>query len=72
MGVEDEFIALQDHEENFQSNSKCRLINPKKNELGKVSKVILCFAVTKGMSGRLAEKKNLQEKIERKRLARKD
>ena len=36
----DAFITLKDHKENFQSNPKCRLINPAKSELGKVSKVI--------------------------------
>jgi hypothetical protein len=35
------FIYLKDHKENFDSNPKCRLINPSKSELGKVSKIIL-------------------------------
>ena len=35
------FITLKDHKDNFESNPKCRLINPSKSELGKVSKVIL-------------------------------
>ena len=35
------FITLKDHKANFESNPKCRLINPSKSELGKVSKVIL-------------------------------
>ena len=35
------FITLKDHKENFDSNPKCRLINPSKSELGKVSKIIL-------------------------------
>ena len=35
------FISLKDHKENFQNNPTIRLINPAKNELGKMSKVIL-------------------------------
>ena len=35
------FITLKDHKDNFDSNPKCRLINPSKSELGKVSKNIL-------------------------------
>ena len=35
------FITLKDHKDNFQSSLHCRLINPSKNELGKVSKSIL-------------------------------
>lgn len=35
------FITLKDHKENFQSRPKCRLINPTKNEIGKVSKIML-------------------------------
>ena len=32
------FITLKDHKENFQNNSPVRLINPAKNELGRLSK----------------------------------
>ena len=32
------FVTLKDHKDNFLSNPTCRLINPSKNELGKVSK----------------------------------
>ena len=32
------FITLKDHKENFNSKLPCRLINPSKTELGKVSK----------------------------------
>lgn len=32
------FISLKDHKENFENNPKCRLINPAKPELGKISK----------------------------------
>ena len=35
------YITLKDHKENFSSNPTCRLINPSKNELGKISKYIL-------------------------------
>ena len=32
---------MKDHKDNFDSHPKCRLINPAKSELGKVSKIIL-------------------------------
>ena len=35
------FISLKDHKKNFNSNPQCRLINPAKSNLGKVSKTIL-------------------------------
>ena len=35
------FITLKDHKENFVNSPKTRLINPAKNEIGRVSKVIL-------------------------------
>ena len=35
------FITSKDHKDNFQSSLHCHLINPTKNELGKVSKSIL-------------------------------
>ena len=35
------FITLKDHKENFDSNQKCRLINPAESKPGKVRKVIL-------------------------------
>jgi hypothetical protein len=41
MANREAFITLTDHTENFTSNPKCRLINPAKSELGKVTKVIL-------------------------------
>lgn len=34
------FITLKDHKPNFITNPKCRLINPSKSELGKVSKFL--------------------------------
>ena len=35
------FITLKDHNPNFPNSSKCRLINPTKSEIGKISKIIL-------------------------------
>ena len=35
------FITLKDHKPNFQNNPTCRLINPRKSEIGKISKQIL-------------------------------
>ena len=35
------FISLKDHKENFDNHPQCRLINPAKSNLGKVSKAVL-------------------------------
>ena len=35
------FMSLKDHKPNFMSSHPCRLINPCKSELGKISKIIL-------------------------------
>ena len=35
------FLKLKDRRDNFRSNPTCRLINPSKNELGKVSKQLV-------------------------------
>ena len=35
------FFTLKDHRDNFPNNPQVRLINPAKNELGRISKVIL-------------------------------
>ena len=32
------FVTIKDHKENFRTNTKCRLLNPTKPELGKISK----------------------------------
>ena len=40
-GTNNCFISLKDHKENFVNNPNTRLINPAKNEIGRVSKVIL-------------------------------
>lgn len=37
----DAFITLKDHKPNFSTNPSCRLINPTKSEIGKISKQIL-------------------------------
>ena len=34
------YITLKDRKENFRNNTKCRLINPFKSEIGRVSKKI--------------------------------
>ena len=40
-GTSNCFITLKDHEENFANNPTTRLINPAKNEVGRISKKIL-------------------------------
>ena len=35
------FLTLKDHKENFRSNTKCRLLNPSKSEIGLISKKFL-------------------------------
>ena len=35
------YITLKDHKDNFNNNPKCRLINPRKPEVGKISKNVL-------------------------------
>ena len=42
----DSFITIKDHKENYINNTKCRLINPAKSEVGKISKKILSRVVT--------------------------
>ena len=39
--MNESFITLKDHKENFINNPKTRLINPAKNEIGRISKAIL-------------------------------
>ena len=38
---ENAFISIKDHKPNFQNNTKCRLINPVKSQIGKISKQLL-------------------------------
>ena len=40
-GMNNCFVTLKDYKDNFQNNPTTRLINPAKNELGRISKVIL-------------------------------
>ena len=35
------YITLKDHKDNFPNNVKCRLINPTKSNIGKISKQML-------------------------------
>ena len=41
MAKREAFITLKDHKDNFANNTTCRLINPTKSEMGRVSKKIL-------------------------------
>ena len=43
--VNSNFITLKDHNENFNSNSTVRLINPAKNKLARISRAILYAAI---------------------------
>ena len=38
---DDSFITIKDHKENFDNHPTVRLINPAKNELGRISKLLL-------------------------------
>ena len=40
-GTGDSFITLKDHKENFVNRPTTRLLNPAKNEIGRISKHIL-------------------------------
>ena len=40
------YVTIKDHKENYRNNTKCRLINPAKTDMGKVSKKILSKIVT--------------------------
>ena len=42
----DLFITIKDHKPNYMNNPECRLINPCKSELGKVSKQMLSKIVS--------------------------
>ena len=39
--IKDAFITLKDHKPNFGNEPTCRLINPTKSEIGRISKTIL-------------------------------
>ena len=38
---QDAFCTIKDHKDNFENNPKCRLINPAKSQIGKISRQIL-------------------------------
>ena len=40
------FITLKNHKANFKNNTKCRLINPSKSEIGLFSKHYLSLIIT--------------------------
>ena len=52
----DSFITIKDHKPNYMNNPKCRLLNPCKSELGKVSKQMLAKIVSV-----VKEKSHLQQ-----------
>ena len=35
------FISIKDHKKGYENDPKCRLINPAKSQIGKISKIIL-------------------------------
>ena len=35
------FVTIKDHKEHFERDKKCRLINPAKSQIGKISKQLL-------------------------------
>ena len=41
LAEKDAFITFKDHKPNFNANPKCRLINPAKSQIGRISKIIL-------------------------------
>ena len=58
------FITLKDHKPNFRNNPTCRLINPTKPEIGKISKQILKNINTKVRTAtKLNQWKNTDEVI---------
>ena len=55
----DAFIPIKDHMKNFPFNIECRILNPEKNELGRISKTILEKAVNEiGSKSSLIKWKN--------------
>ena len=45
LNIQDCFVTIKDHKDNFENNTKCRLLNPSKSDLGKISKKILAKLV---------------------------
>ena len=61
----DSYITIKDHKQNFMNNTKCRLINPTKSELGRVSKQMLAQIVSDVKSkSQLLQWKNTHSVIE--------
>ena len=56
MPEKEAFITLKDHKQNFGINPQCRLINPTKSEVGKVSKLML-----QNINRQVRDKTNLQQ-----------
>ena len=65
IGKKNCFITLKDHKPNFQNIPTLRLLNPAKNELGRISKTILDkINVNLRNSLHLNQCKNTQEVID--------
>ena len=41
ISLRESFVTIKDHKQNFQNTGACRLLNPTKTEIGKISKQIL-------------------------------
>ena len=50
------FITIKDHKENFETNTKCRLINPAKSQIGIISRQIL-----QSINAEIRKKTNLNQ-----------
>ena len=50
MAMKEAFITLKDHKDNFANRPTCRLINPSKTEIGRISKQILEEIILTGNS----------------------
>ena len=50
------FVSLKDHKDNFENDVKCRLINPAKSNIGKISKQLL-----QSINGEIREKTQLKQ-----------
>ena len=47
------FITIKDHKSNFKTNPECRLINPAKTQIGRISKIIvqeICESLRRALS----------------------
>ena len=56
MSRSQDFITIKDHKPNFETNTKCRLINPSKSQIGTISRQIL-----QEMNAELRKKLNLNQ-----------